>query len=170
MIIDFAITTRYANIFFSILSPIQMAFKSLLIQDYVYLYFPPFPRGICKRNWRFSSVSSARLFETTELVRVGIAAAFLRSQSGGEASSREERVQLLVVRGESRGQSRWNTKRARVKVHRGGKKFSISRFLQMEKGNVSFKMSLYATYYILTVGSLIQFLMYFTFEIFIVSN
>lgn len=79
MIIDFAITTRYANIFFSILSPIQMAFKSLLIQDYVYLYFSPFPRGICKRNWRFSPVSSARLFETTELVRVGIAAAFLRS-------------------------------------------------------------------------------------------
>lgn len=36
-----------------------------------------------------SVASSARLFETTELVPVGIAAAFLRSQSGGEGLGQE---------------------------------------------------------------------------------
>lgn len=126
MIVDFVITIRYTNISFRfLLNGVQISFDSARTA-----YTSRFLRSreeYASELWRFSPVSSARLFETTELVPVGIAAAFLRSQSGGEAlgqeaSSRARRregtVRLLAVRGESRGQSRWNITRARV--HRGG--------------------------------------------------
>lgn len=127
MIVDFVITIRYTNISFRfLLNGVQISFDSARTA-----YTSRFLRSreeYASELCRFSPVSSARLFETTELVPVGIAAAFLRSQSGGEAlgqeaSSRARRregtVRLLAVRGESRGQSRWNITRARV--HRGGK-------------------------------------------------